>query len=152
MSELLDRLKDGLADAQKRQAESLKRFQAVQVEYNIVTAEVTGYQKVLELETRKELEKAAATPPVIGPQQQSEQQVERELNKTELVRSALAEHPGLTPAQLWGALRNQMGRRNYLYSILKRLKDRKQILEKRGKYYLPPTPKIEEGHEQQTLQ
>lgn len=33
-------------------------------------------------------------------------------------------------------------------SVLKRLKDRKQIIEKRGKYYLPAQPlKVEEGND-----
>lgn len=148
MSDLLERLKEGLAEAQKKQAEVARRFQAVQAEFQIVNAELTGYQKVLELETRRELEKAAATPQSEGPATQAEQRTEQETNKTQLVKDALAEHPGLTPAQLYGALKNQMPRRNYLYSVLKRLKDRKQVYEKRGKYYLPAVPKIEEGHEE----
>jgi hypothetical protein len=154
MSDLLERLKEGLAEAQKRQAEVGRRFQIVQLEFQAANAELVGYQKVLELETRRELEKAAAAP-AEGPATKAEQQAEAvEINKTQLVKDALADHPGLTPAQLYGALKHQMPRRNYLYSVLKRLKDRKQVCEKRGKYYLPAVPKIEEVHEQQpsTLQ
>jgi hypothetical protein len=153
MSQLIDHLKEGLAEAIKRHAEVTKRFQAAQAEWQAANAEVNGYQKVIELETRRELEKAAASPHMSEPATKQTEQAEREVNKTQLVKEALAEHPGLTPAQLWGALKDQMTRRNYVYSILKRLKDKKQVVEKRGKYYLPAIPKIEEGHEQpNTLQ
>jgi hypothetical protein len=147
MSHLIDRLKDGLAEAQKRQLEVGKRFQVVQGEWAAVNAEVNGYLKVIELETRRELEQAAVAPQIEGPSTEADQQAEQDSNKTQLIRDALAEHPGLTPAQVWGAVKNQVGRRNYVYSVLKRLKDRKQVVEKRGKYYLPTMPKIEEVNE-----
>ena len=152
MSDLIDRLKIGLAEAQARHAEITKKFQMAQAEWQAANAEVNGYQKVIELETRKELEKAATAPQMEGPVSQAEQQAEQDSNKTQIVRDALALHPGLTPAQVWGAVKNQISRRPYVYSVLKRLKDRKQIIEKRGKYYLPTPPKIEEGTEPTTLQ
>jgi len=152
MSDMIERLKEGLTDAQKRQAEALKRFQLIQVEYNTVTAEVNGYQKVIELETRRELERAAVAPQIEGPISEAELQAEQDSNKTQLVREALALHPGLTPAQIWGAVKTRIGRRTYVYSVLKRLKDRKQIIERRGKYYLPEAPKVVEVNEQTTLQ
>jgi hypothetical protein len=148
VNNLIDRLKEGLADAQKRQAEVQKRFVAMQSEFQTVTAEVNGYQKVLELETRKELERAASIPFPEPSASDAIDSSDLKTSKTQLVKDTLAEHPGLTPAQLWGALKNEVGRRNYVYSVLKRLKDRKQVVEKRGKYYLPATPKIEEVHEQ----
>jgi hypothetical protein len=151
MSQMIERLKEGLADAQKRHGEVTKRFQAAQAEWQASNAEVLGYQKVIELETRRDLEKAAIAPQMEGPVTQAEQQAGQDVNKTQLVKDALADHPGLTPAQLYGALKNQIGR-PYVYSVLKRLKDKKQVCEKRGKYYLPPTPKLEEGHEQTSLQ
>lgn len=152
MSELIDRLKIGLAEAQARHAEVTKRFQAAQAEWQLSNAEVTGYQKVLELETRRELEKAAVAPQIEGPASRSEHEAEQDSNKTQLVRDALALHPGLTPAQVWGAVKTRISRRTYVYSVLKRLKDRRQIVERRGKYYLPEAPKVPEGGEQTTLQ
>lgn len=152
MSEMIDRLKIGLAEVQARHVEVTKRFQAAQAEWQLVNAEVTGYQKVIELETRRELEKAAVAPQVQGPASKAEQQADQDSNKTQLVREALALHPGLTPAQVWGAVKTRIGRRTYVYSILKRLKDRKQIVERRGKYYLPEAPKVLEVNEQTTLQ
>jgi hypothetical protein len=49
-------------------------------------------------------------------------------------------------------VKTRIGRRTYVYSVLKRLKDRKQIIERRGKYYLPEAPKVVEVNEQTTLQ
>ena len=63
MSDMIDRLKEGLAEAQKRHAEVARRFSAVQVEFQAVVAEVNGYVKVIELETRRELEEAIPLPP-----------------------------------------------------------------------------------------
>jgi hypothetical protein len=149
MSQLIERLKEGFVDAQKRQAEVGERWKAVQAEWNAVSTEVSGYAKVIELETKRELERAATLPPVEGPPTQAEQRIDQDANQTQLVRDALANHPGgLTPAQVWGAVKGKVTKRTYVYSILKRLKDRKQVVEKRGKYCLPPTPKVEEGVEQ----
>lgn len=153
MSDVIDRLKEGLAEAQKRHAEVAKRWQMVQAEWTAVNTEVSGYQKVIELETRRELERAAVAPQSQGPATRAEQQLEQETNKTQVVRNALAEHPGLTPAQIWGAVKGQINRRTYVYSILKRLKDRKQVIERRGKYYMPEVPKAAvEGGDQLPLQ
>jgi len=150
---MLDRLKIGLAEAQTRHAENTKRHQAVTAEWQATNAEVLGYQKVIELETKRELEKAAGAPQMQGPASKAEHEAERESNKTQLVRDALALHPGLSPAQVWGAVKTRIGNRTYVYSILKRLKDRKQIVERRGKYYLPEVPKVAaEGNEPTTLQ
>lgn len=148
MSELIDRLREGLGEAQKRQAEVAKRLQSVQGEWASACAEVNGYVKVIELETRREMEKAATeTPAENSSVAQSNESSENDgdtVNKTQVVRDALEAHPGLTPAQLWGAVKTSIPKRTYVYSVLKRLKDRKQVIEKRGKYYLPPNQKTEE--------
>ena len=149
MSQLIERLKEGFAEVQKRQTEIGERWRAVQAEWNAVSAEVTGYAKVIELETKRELEQAATLPPIEGPPTREEHQTEQDSNQTQLVRDALAAHPGgLTPAQVWGAVKGKVTRRTYVYSVLKRLKDRKQVTEKRGKYSLPATPKVEEATEE----
>lgn len=152
MSELIDRLKIGLAEAQARHVEVTKRQQAVTAEWQASNAEVLGYQKVLERETRRELEMVAVAPQMEGPASKAEHETDRDSNKTQLIRDALALHPGLTPAQVWGAVKTRITRRTYVYSVLKRLKDRKQIVVRRGKYYLPEPEKMSEGGEQATLQ
>jgi len=62
-------------------------------------------------------------------------------NKTEVVRDFLRQHStGVTPSEIWKELESQMSGRAYLYSVLKRLKDRGDVREKRGKYYFIQRP------------
>jgi hypothetical protein len=76
-----------------------------------------------------------------------------ESNQTQAVRQLLREHStGMTPGEMWKELQSQLSNRVYLYSILKRLKDRGDVREKRGKYYFNLKPPIEENHNQATIQ
>ena len=110
MSELLERLKAGLVNAQKRQAEVLKQFQAVQAEYNAATQEVVGYQKVLENQTRIEEQNASfraradiAVKTLDGikpePESESDSDSESALNKTQLIRDSLSANRGIDSAR-----------------------------------------------------
>jgi hypothetical protein len=77
-----------------------------------------------------------------------------ELNKTEMIRDVLRRNPsGMTPAEVWKGLNGQIDRA-YVYSVLKRLKDRDQIAYRRKKYSLKTglASKPEEGHPPMTLQ
>jgi hypothetical protein len=56
----------------------------------------------------------------------------------------------MSPADIWKEMEPQMKNRAYLYSVLKRLKDRGDARERRGKYFL--NPKIEEGDNQNIVQ
>jgi len=57
-------------------------------------------------------------------------------NKTDIVREVLRQHTnGITPGQVWLRVKDQVDR-PYIYSVLKRMKDRKEVTERRGKYYL----------------
>lgn len=57
-------------------------------------------------------------------------------SKTEVIRDILRKHTnGITPAQVWVLVRESV-ERPYLYSILKRMKDRGEVEERAGKYYL----------------
>jgi hypothetical protein len=59
-----------------------------------------------------------------------------ETNKTEMIREVLRQHTnGITPAQVWINVKDKVGR-NYVYSVLKRMKDKDEVKERRGKYYL----------------
>jgi hypothetical protein len=81
-----------------------------------------------------------------------------EINKTDKVREVLGLHvSGITPAQLWGAVKVFDVSRPYLYSVLKRLRDNDEVsVRKGGKYVLKPKPVIEvkpeEGVEGMTVQ
>ncbi len=68
-----------------------------------------------------------------------------------MIRSVLRQHPnGITPAEIWREVKDNVGRA-YVYSVLKRLKDRKQVTERRGKYFLQIITKPEEGKESSSL-
>jgi hypothetical protein len=74
-----------------------------------------------------------------------------ESNKTEAVRMLLRQHTsGMTPGEIWKNLQSQVSNRVYLYSVLKRLKDRGDVRVKRGKYYFNLKP--EENESQITVQ
>ena len=60
----------------------------------------------------------------------------QDVNKTEMIRAVLRRHPaGITPAELWQELNGEVSR-DYVYAVLKRLKDRDQISYRRKKYSL----------------
>jgi hypothetical protein len=83
-------------------------------------------------------------PATLAPQQESadEQDVP---SKTDIVRNLLREHPaGMSAVDLWKTVGSRFGHRPYLYSILKRLRDRGEIQKRRNKYTLAATPKSEE--------
>jgi len=67
------------------------------------------------------------------------------LNKTDIVRSLLKQHPtGMSAVDIWKAVGAQFNHRPYLYSVLKRLRDRQEIVKRRNKYCLTVIPKSEE--------
>lgn len=70
-------------------------------------------------------------------------------NKTDTVRNLLRQHPtGLSAVDIWKEVREDFKHRPYLYSVLKRLRDREEIVKRRSKYYLLAAPKTEEVKEQ----
>ena len=79
-----------------------------------------------------------------------------EINKTEKVRETLGKHvSGITPKDLWIEVKDFNVSRPYLYSVLKRLRDSKEVAMRRGKYVLIPKPlevKLEEEMEVMTVQ
>jgi hypothetical protein len=67
-----------------------------------------------------------------------------EISKTKMIKDVLLNNSnGITPAEVWKKVQDHHVGRAYVYSVLKRLKDKKQVLERRGKYYLL-MPKTEE--------
>jgi hypothetical protein len=46
----------------------------------------------------------------------------------------------MTPADLWKAHKEEISSRPYLYSILKRMRDKDEVALRRGKYVLKPKP------------
>lgn len=154
-----------------------QKLTAAQAEFQAAAQEFQAFQTLVNVQTRKE-QPANGTPsaaPVASgevsvgahlvyhsgkpvPQrvenaQQpiSEQDNKPEGNKTEAVRMLLRTHPGgMTPSEIWKNLQSQLSNRVYLYSILKRLKDRGEVRDKRGKYYF--NVKVEEDQTQTVVQ
>jgi hypothetical protein len=171
MSQFLETLKARLADAQQRLQVAQTALQKAQVEQQAVMQEYASWQNAVAVETRREQQQNTPTLPpapsvqtshVISvvatprplPQAQHSSVASAdvpEINKSHLIRSVLRQHPnGITPADVWREVKDQVGRA-YVYSVLKRLKDKKQASERRGKYYLLVEVKPEDGKENQSI-
>lgn len=166
MNEFLEILKVRHAECQKRFLAKQAAVNAANTEFQAVAQEFNSIQTLMNLEMRKEqIESAAnvqsptssASSSAVAPQLSTSVPVimpphhgvgsSGELNKTEMVRELLRQHAsGMTPRELWkdGQIKAQFPHRAYLYSILKRLKDKGDITEKRGKYRFKFSPKLEE--------
>jgi len=160
MGDFLEMLKARLADAQQRLQVAQAALQKAQLEHNAVMQEFGSWQNAVAVETRREQNSAQATvrivvgasPPaaarVIASTPAMPSVVPSDINKAELIRDVLRQYPnGITPADLWREVRDQVGRA-YVYSVLKRLKDRKQVAERRGKYFLQIVPKASEDNKE----
>jgi hypothetical protein len=165
MSEFLENLRSRFAESQKRFVAKQQQLAAVNAEFQAVAQEFNAWQTLLNLETRKE--QAAATISVspehtqtpnvaalaISGSPSATTMPAAELNKTEIVRELLRQHSaGMTPSEIWKQVKAQIPHRPYLYSVLKRLKDKGDITDKRGKYYFKFAPKPEEAKDQNIVQ
>ena len=167
MNGFLDTLKIRMTDSQRRLHEATQRLQAAQAEHQAAAQEAASWQNAVQAEARREayaaalaqaksgqvtptLPTAATAVPVAAPvtapaQAPSPPSAEPDLNKSELIRQVLRDNPGgLTPVEVWRKLNNQITNRNYVYSVLGRLKDREQVTVKRGKYAYRVIPKGED--------
>jgi len=141
-----------------------QRFQAAQAEYQAAAQEFNSYQILVNLWSKKEQELSVSPADSIVMSDGVSVEVRGTIvesstaspansdgNKTEKVRDLLRQNPsGMTPGDIWVKVEKEMKNRAYLYSILKRLKDRGDARERRGKYYL--IPKIEESQQTQMVQ
>jgi hypothetical protein len=175
MSQFLETLKLRLADAHQRLQLAQVNLGRSQQEHAAVMAEFTSWQNAVNVETRKEqltAAQAAATATSTKPNQSAPIAPQlpaptsapapvsttpdahtngSDVSKANLIREVLRQHPnGITPADVWKAVRDQVGR-PYVYSVLKRLKDRKQVLLRRGKYSLVVAVEPKEGKDQSAI-
>jgi hypothetical protein len=140
MNQFLETLKSRLSEAQKRFDAAQKALQKAQAEFQVAAQEQVIWQNTVQFETRKQQEKSGAPAglpaAVTIPTDQAEASSNAN-NRTEAVRQLLRQHPtGITPSDLWRKLDGQITHRPYLYSILKRLRDRDEANVRRGKYFL----------------
>jgi hypothetical protein len=166
--------------AQKKFVATQAEFQAVQkrmtedqAAYAAAAQEFQSYQTLVNLHTHKEQNAntivASTAPTALATQsgkvipnvavsmsggsssRTTDNGRSTEGNKTEAVRDLLRQHPaGMTPGEIWTHLETQLSNRTYLYSVLKRLRDRGDARAKRGKYFL--NPKIAEDQNQGLVQ
>jgi hypothetical protein len=128
-------LKERLVEAQKAFEEEKARFAKAQAAWQSANNLVLACQRLLDEEQHRQQGSAPTPEPTDDVAE----------NKTDLVRNALREHAsGMTPGELWSAVSGQIAHRPYLYSILKRLKDKSQVAKRRGKYYLVEPPEERE--------
>jgi len=149
MSDFLETCKIRQAVAQRRMSEAQAKFQAAQQELALAQQEFQAWSHAVNFETRREqIEKQTpASTQTVQPMQSqpvaslpAAPQETQETNQTELVRDALRQHPaGMTPVELWRELKDKV-QRPYLYSVLKRLRDKDEVSVRRKRYYLRVNP------------
>lgn len=170
MTTFFEELKIRHAEAQKRLQAAQQEAQAVQARYQAIAQEFNSLQLLLNVEAAKPENKPEdkTTEAAISnanriiirtvsmvPQATSGQSalpLVAETNKTEMIRELLRQYPGgIAPTELWKQVKTRMTHRAYLYSILKRLKDKGEVMVRRGKYIAKIMPKPEEEKEQPIL-
>jgi hypothetical protein len=144
MSEYLEKLKTDMADAQRRFVDAQQKMTAFQAEFQAAQQDFMSYQRIVARQTHKEQQATTsatgATPTSIVP---LPTEPTDEVNKTGVIREVLRQHPaGITPSELFDTVKDKVGRA-YMYSVLKRLRDKDEVLVRRKKYYLKATPKPE---------
>jgi hypothetical protein len=146
MSTFLDMLRQRMTEAQKRTNETQKAMEEAQVAHDSATRDYNSWARAFQAEAKRE--GVAASSEATGQESRSGVPEGTDANQTELVRQVLRQNPtGVTPAEIWGKLKKQIPRRNYVYSILGRLKQRDQVSVRNGKYR-PKLPMREsEGNE-----
>lgn len=155
MSTFSDTLKSRLLDAEKRLQEAQQNMRKVQQEFQSASAEAASWKNAVQFEALKEKDAASVDTPsqsaASATEAQSHGENANENNKTELVRQLLRQNPtGIAPAEIWKKLNGQITNRAYMYSVLKRLKDRGDATARRGKYFAKINPRSEDIKEQTT--
>ena len=164
MSEFLEKLKERQLDAQKRLQVAQVALQKAQAEHAALAQEFTSWSHAVQTEMRREQQEIGVqqvatptivvravrdpesplinapttTPPsvVLSSMPTAQGDGDSEINKTNLIRETLRTHPaGMRPVDVWRNVRDQVPR-PYVYSVLSRMKQKKQAIERRGKYYL----------------
>jgi hypothetical protein len=169
MSKILEELQVRVADSKSRLDVATKSFQVAQAAFQQAQQDHNVWNAALMAEQRDEQRRAAAAIEKQLPLPTS--QVEPKpftwehdvpdladeradhFNKTDAVRDLLRRHPaGMTAVDIWNEVSDDFKHRPYLYSVLKRLRDREEIVKRRNKYCLKLTPKTEGAHEQTVVQ
>ena len=150
MSAYLDSLKSDLSEAQKRFQEYQLEMQRVQQLFQAAHADLQALQRIVDKQTLKEqgphkpetIQVGGAVQVAAVPHLNDSDPVP-DIQKTELIRETLRQHSGMTPGELYNVVKSHVAR-PYMYSVLKRLRDKEEVVVRRKKYHIKPTPKTEE--------
>jgi hypothetical protein len=168
MAKILEEIQTRLAEAQKQLAEATQsltlaqqKHQAAQHNFNVwnmafqVEQRDEQLKQAVAIEKQSELPLSGTKPQSVSPLAVIEQHIEQQAdnsespNKTDVVRNLLKQHPsGMSAVDIWKEVGAQFNHRPYLYSVLKRLRDRNEIAKRRNRYCLTVIPKAEEAKEQ----
>jgi len=176
MAKILEEIQTRLAEAQKQLTEATQVLTQAQQKHQAATHNFSVWNAAAQIEQREEqLRQAQATEkqlqlPTVSPKTEpmtpsvaaasittsmlSDQLSDNTQtpNKTEIVRNLLKQHPtGMSAVDIWKEVGEQFTHRPYLYSVLKRLRDRQEIVKRRGKYCLTIIPKPEGVKEQSVV-
>jgi hypothetical protein len=177
MAKIIEEIQARLAEAQKRLTETTQTFQvaqqaqqAAQHNFNVWNMAMQIEQRDEQLRQAKATEKQLSLPTVIPRAEPtptavasiaapvattiSEQPADTSeaINKTNVVRDLLRQHPtGMSAVDIWKQVGAQFNHRPYLYSVLKRLRDRAEIVKRRNKYCLTAISKVGEVKEQSVV-
>jgi hypothetical protein len=155
MNQFLEELKTRLADTTRRLQAAQQKSAIAQAELQAVTQEYNSLQHLAHVETAR-IQQSAGTPITVNVTSRIAESAlpqTSDTNKTETIRELLRQHPtGMTPTDIWKEVKGQMAHRPYLYSILKRLKDKDEVCVRRGKYIAKMTAKPEESKGQTMVQ
>ncbi len=160
---ILEELKIRLAAAQARHANAQARLQATQGEFNAATQNLNVWANAVNIEAAEEAARASEaakdqmpinlqmpTSSVAEAAANEDSSTDEEpINKTEFVRDLIRVSQGITSDAIWKAFHQAApnGSKNYLYSVLKRLRDKDEISQRRGKYFLKAKPAIASSEE-----
>ena len=157
--DFLEECKVRFVEVQKRVAVLQAEMQAAQARFQAAQQEAQSLHFMVATETSRRqqqqqptitvLAQTHVTSPPPQPIQDASPAQPADVNKTDLVRDFLRQRPGATPTEIWKEVKSQMNHRAYLYSILGRLKERGEVVVRRGKYCLrAAVPKPAEEKEQ----
>ena len=163
MAKIIEEIRARLAEAQKRLTETNQCLQAAQQAQVQAQHNFNVWNMALQVEQRDDqLRQAAATakelPPssagdvTTTPDGSADAPDSEGMSKTDVVRDLLRRHPdGMTAPDIWKAVSAQFKHRPYLYSILKRLRDRDEVMRRRNRYLLKLATKIEDAVKHQPI-
>jgi hypothetical protein len=161
MTKIVEELQARVAESKQRLDEVTKAFQTAQQIFQQAQQDHNIWSLALQAELRDEQRRTAAreenqlplptvkvdilAEPVPGPSVDNSET----LNKTDIVRDLLRRHPaGMTAIEIWKEVNAEFKHRPYLYSVLKRLRDRDEVTMRRNRYSLKLAPKVEEAQAQ----